>query len=352
MSLIPVIGDMHIGARNDNLALMEHQLKFFENTFFPYLEKNGCSLVFQTGDLFDRRKYSNHATIDVWKKRFFDVLSGMNVKLITIIGNHDMPFKNTVKINTPSLLLEEYSNITIVESPTTINGILCLPWICSENQKEIMDEVEKSRVFVCMAHLELQGYETYRGIFSDKGLSGDLFSAFDLVLSGHFHHKSSRDNIRYVGTPYEMTWNDYGDERGFHVLDTSSNELTFIKNPLKMHNKVHYDDTGIKSFDVLCEGMNFQKLSGTFVKVIVSSKTNPYFYDQYIDQIEKVNPINIVAVEDPLNLSLDNEKDIIEGAENVLDILHQYVEGIDAQVDKIRLETFLSGLYQEALAVE
>jgi len=121
---------------------------------------------------------------------------------------------------------------------------------------------------------------------------------------------------------------------------------------LKMHNKVHYDDTGIKSFDVLCEGMNFQKLSGTFVKVIVSSKTNPYFYDQYIDQIEKVNPINIVAVEDPLNLSLDNEKDIIEGAENVLDILHQYVEGIDAQVDKIRLETFLSGLYQEALAVE
>ena len=39
-----------------------------------------------------------------------------------------------------------------------------------------------------------------------------IYKDFKQVFSGHYHHKSSRGNITYLGNPYQMFWNDYKDE--------------------------------------------------------------------------------------------------------------------------------------------
>ena len=38
---IALITDTHFGARNDNLAFNDYFYKFWEETFFPYLEEKG-----------------------------------------------------------------------------------------------------------------------------------------------------------------------------------------------------------------------------------------------------------------------------------------------------------------------
>ena len=95
---------------------------------------------------------------------------------------------------------------------------------------------------IVLGHLELVGFEMFRGSVSTHGDSPDLFGRFDLVCSGHYHHKSDTGNIHYLGSHSQFTWSDYGDDRGFHILDTETKELEFVKNPYEMFAKVWYDD--------------------------------------------------------------------------------------------------------------
>ena len=118
---IAVLGDMHIGSRNASPITSAFQLKFFEDQFFPYLKKHKIDTILQSGDLFDSRRFSNHVILNEWKKRFFDPLQEAGIKFNVLLGNHDIALKNTLKVNTPSLFLSEYDNITIYDTPTEVS---------------------------------------------------------------------------------------------------------------------------------------------------------------------------------------------------------------------------------------
>ena len=152
-----------------------------------------------------------------------------------IIGNHDTFFKNTNDVNSPELLLNEYHNILPFSSPTdySIDGckILLMPWICTDNYKECMEAIDESDADICFAHLELNGYQMWKGQDSHEGFDPALFKNFTHVFTGHFHHRHTRGNITYLGNPYQMFWQDYNDVRGFHILDTNAISLEFIENP-------------------------------------------------------------------------------------------------------------------------
>ena len=87
----------------------------------------------------------------------------------------------------------------------------------------------------------------YKGLPSHAGMSSDIFNKFDLVCSGHYHHRSKHKNIQYLGAAMEYTWSDAEDARGFSVFDTKSCQLEFIDNPLRIFYKIFYDDT-VKKF--------------------------------------------------------------------------------------------------------
>ena len=93
-----------------------------------------------------------------------------------------------------------------------------------------------------MGHFEIAGFHTYRGAHSEEGLDRKIFKKFDMVFSGHYHHRSHSDNIHYLGNPYELTWQDYGDTRGFHIFDIDNYDLEFIPNPFVMFHRITYDD--------------------------------------------------------------------------------------------------------------
>ena len=79
----------------------------------------------------------------------------------------------------------------------------------------------------------------YHKVVSDK----EFFRKFDTVMSGHFHHKSDDGQIYYLGTPYEIYWNDWQDPKGFHIYDTETRELERIVNPYSIYEKIYYDDS-------------------------------------------------------------------------------------------------------------
>ena len=122
--------------------------------------------------------------------------------------------------------------------------------------------------------------------------------------------------------------------------------MTFIPKPYKMFNKINYDDINndmLKVSDSVLE-----QYRETYIKILVHNKTNPYMFDQFIDRLEKLDLLGIQIIEDNIDLDIENDTDITEGAEDTLSILQKYVEHIESDVDKKEVVKFLSELYSEA----
>lgn len=351
---VALLGDTHIGARNDNQHFHNHFKKFYDEVFFPYLRENNILHIVQLGDLFDRRKYINFQSLKHGREYLFDPLN-QHFTTWALVGNHDTYYKNTNDVNSLDLLLKGYSNINVVNDPIEVEfedkKMLLVPWICPENEKQCLDAITTTDADVVVGHFEIAGFEMYRGSICDEGLDVSVFRRLPMVLSGHFHHKSSNKNIHYLGTPYEITWSDYGDIKGFHVYDTDTNELTFVQNPFTMFHKILYDDTD-KDMEQTINQVVYEQYAGCIVKVIVRSKNNPAWFDMFIDKLEKAGVIDIQVVEDHFHLDLESDDDIVNEAEDTLTILNKYIDQMQVQVERQRLESLVRNLYYEALSTE
>jgi UDP-2,3-diacylglucosamine pyrophosphatase LpxH len=358
MAKIALITDTHFGVRNDNQIFAAYQARFYEEVFFPYLDAHGIKIVRHLGDIVDRRKYVNYLTSRNLRRNFIDPCMDRGIDLGCIIGNHDTFYKNTNEVNSMNELYHynRYDTLQWWEKPVeeVIDGckILIMPWICTDNWEESMAIMEATDATVMFGHLEIAGFEMYRGNASEHGWGTKIFDKFDIVCSGHYHHKSTRGNINYLGAPYEMTWSDFDDERGFHVFDTETRELEYIVNPLKMFHKLVYNDQDKTMADILA--MDLDPYKDTFLKLVVQEKTNPYWFDMLVEKIEKLGVADLKIIEDSLQLDLDDDE-LINEAEDTLTILRKYAATYlsEKDADTLRdLNVLLTTLYNEAQQME
>jgi len=347
---IALLGDTHFGVRNDARHFHEYYEKFYSEVFFPYLEEHGIDTIIQLGDLFDRRKYINFLSLAESRRYFFDECKNRNIRLHALIGNHDIFWRNSLEINSPDLLLRDYDNITLWAKHGTLelDGAVfdMIPWMCNENENEIREFVSKSTSPYCVGHFELVGYYMQRGQVSHEGYEDVFLKNYDQVYSGHYHSRSASvdGKIAYLGTPYELFWSDYKDQKGFGVFDTQSNVFKFVTNPNRMFYKLTYDDT--KELDE-----DFSNLKNKYIKIVVVQKTNPQKFDTFMDDIYKMNPIDVTIVED-VNEMVNNEEDVVDQAQDTLTILSNYIDQQTIQVEPQKLKTVMRELYLEALSSE
>lgn len=274
----------------------------------------------------------------------------MGIELHEIIGNHDTFYKGTNEVNSPWLVLREYENVIPYVGPTDVvfdgTQVGFVPWICTGNAKESFAFLESTRSQVIFGHLEIAGFQMHRGSISEHGWAMDLFNKFDMVFSGHFHHKSNYKNIWYLGAPYEMTWADYDDPRGFHIFDTNTRELEYIQNPYFMFQKLVYDDKS-HNLDVLLK--NAECAYG-YVKVYVKDKQNPYWFDLFIDKIEEQGIHDLQVIDE--GTVFDTEEEFLEDVEDTPTLLKKCCEQVESTVETEVLVKFMLRLHNEALEIE
>ena len=354
---IALITDTHWGARNDSLAFLEYFHKFYDNIFFPYLEKHGIKTVIHLGDIVDRRKFINYVILNRLKTDFIFKLKQMGIDFHVIIGNHDVPYRNTNVVNSMNELFGSNDGNhypKFYSEPVTVNfdgtDICFMPWINNSNYNSSLQHIKNTRAQILLGHLEIAGFHMNKDMINEHGLQQKIFENFELVCSGHFHTKSNKSNVHYLGTPYELTWSDYNDPKGFHVLDTDTRDLTRIINPYKMHYKIFYNDKD-KTLEEITN-FDFESLQGAYVKVITIQKTNPYWFDLFLDKVYKSNPENLTIVDDHKHMDQTDEEELINEAEDTMTILRKYIDGLDANVDKKQLTSVISSLYNQALYID
>lgn len=349
---VAILNDTHCGIRNSSDIFADNADLFYSDVFFPYLREHNIKRIVHLGDVFDNRKFINFKSLHRFRKSFLAKLREYGMHMDVIPGNHDTFYKNTNELNALKELLGHYmGEVTIHMDPTVVDfegmkfGLV--PWICQENEAKATHFIQNAKCDILGGHFEIAGFDMLRGIKNEHGLDRSMFKRFEMVMSGHFHVKSEQDNIKYLGSQLEFFWSDAHDAKHFHVIDTETRELTAIRNPHTLFEKIYYDDT---KHDYL--HYNLDHIDDKFIKVIVVSKSDTFTFDRFIDRIQNRKIHELKIAENFSEFLGDNVEDSEVSVEDTTVLLDSYVDAVDTDLDKDRIKKQMHELMIEAQALE
>ena len=137
-----------------------------------------------------------------------------------------------------------------------------------------------------------------------------------------------------------MFWNDYADQRGFHLYQPATNKLKMVKNPYEIFKKVFYNDVD-KKMD-----LDYSEYKDTFVKVVVEEKRDYYQFEKVIDNLYNAGVHDIKVVEVLVDEDTNEEPDL--EVKDTLTLLNEYIDDVEVAVDKGELKKLMRSLYIES----
>lgn len=300
---VAIISDTHWCVKKSNKVFEEYIAAFHER-LVAYCVQHSISIILHLGDFFDTRGNINVITLQTVKTRFLDKLKEHNIRLILVPGNHDLPYRNSIESSAVTLVFNEYDNVTVYEEPTLVkfednSNVLMVPWIAKEQEKEFLEKIDSfvGHTDICLGHFEFISFIYTKGVIADEGMDSTIFTPkFELILSGHYHSKSSKGNIHYLGTQYQLTWTDYDEKKYFHVLDTVTKELEPIENPVQMFHKIFYDESLVDESNLT--DLVDTKYANTIIKVVVLNRKNMVKFEMFMDAILSNNPYQVEVVDE------------------------------------------------------
>ena len=118
MALVAILGDLHIGIKQDDPWIVKNQKKFF-NFFFSECKARGVEATIQTGDWFDVRRGISQETLQLIREDLVPNFQSIGETYV-IVGNHDMHLRETITPNSCREVLSHYDKFTVIEEPTTL----------------------------------------------------------------------------------------------------------------------------------------------------------------------------------------------------------------------------------------
>ncbi len=348
---IAVLNDTHCGIRNSSEVFLDNAEKFYNEVFFPECEKQDIKQILHLGDYYDHRKFVNFKALNHNRRVFLDQLRKRGMSMDIIHGNHDTYYKNTNELNSLKECLGHYMNeVNIVMEPKVMKygslNVGLVPWICNDNYEQCMNFIRDCKADWIGAHLELKGFEMMRGLTNTHGMSPDIFKRFELVLTGHYHVGSKKDNIWYLGSQMEFFWSDAHDPKFFHIIDTETRQIEKIRNNNTLFEKVVYNDEEI-------DYNSYNKdLSKKFVKVVVANKTDPFTFDRFIDNIQNQDIYELKIAENFNEFVGANVDDEDMNFEDTTEIVDTYIDAVDTDLDKDKIKVQMRELMTEAQTLE
>ncbi len=201
------IGDPHFKISNI-LETDEMTSKLYE-----YITSNKPDVIVVMGDVLDRHEII-HVSPLTRATNFILKLKDMAPTYV-LIGNHDLKNnKQYLSDEHPFVGLKHYENLTIVD--TTIRHMInnlpyvFVPYVPPGRFNEALDNVEWSDATAIFAHQEMKGAKM-GAIISENG--DDWFDENPYLISGHIHdYQEVKQNILYVGTPFQHAFGDKHDK--------------------------------------------------------------------------------------------------------------------------------------------
>lgn len=234
-----VLGDLHLGIRNNSVEWSDIQTDFLLNFFLKEVDSEGFDpdrdILLQVGDWNHVRESTNVRIQEVSQRVAERFCQKFKRGVYFFVGNHDCYYKDRTDVHSLKGYDKMFPNFHIFERPTLLkinsHKVLIAPWI--EDLTELKAQVKKhSSADYLFCHADFTGFSLNSATRLEHGLEKEDISGFKRVYSGHIHIRQEKGNVLYVGTPYEMDRGDRGNQKGFYVLDASGSDFTekFVEN--------------------------------------------------------------------------------------------------------------------------
>jgi DNA repair exonuclease SbcCD nuclease subunit len=318
-----LISDLHFGVKASNLEWQQIMKDYFHNFFFPLLRKESKKgdIIFILGDVYDNRTSIKVDVLD----GVVEILEEMSkiLPIVMIPGNHDLYKKDDngeeKRINSLKTL-KWIPNVYLYERPVIMEcsnkKVLLVPWVGNhEIEQNILTKFNADYAFM---HTEFQGVQFNRYTKVEHGVESESAEKYAKIYSGHIHYRQSLKNITFIGSPYQMTRGDIGNDKGIYLLNFETGEETFFENT--------YSPKFLTcNFEELVE-LNLQQINefvrGNFLDIRIPAKYSETNQFQLRELISSARSITFFEEDE---VAINNEKYNLQSLEsfNILQLLNE-----------------------------
>lgn len=217
-----IIGDPH--AKPDNLDKI--------NTLFDMVEDLGNPAIF-LGDTLDTKELIRGKCLNTIYRR----VSTSKLHFTFIIGNHCW-FNLECKEHSLETL-KALKNVTIIDKPTELDGLLFLPYTHDLSQFKTWLKTAKGKTVFC--HADISGFDYGNGLISEEGLELSDFKDVRKVISGHYHKHQNVGVVTYLGTPFSHSFGESNQDKYIGLYDPSEGVLELLPTPFPRHITIELD---------------------------------------------------------------------------------------------------------------
>lgn len=255
------LSDLHIGKKVNEYSMLQDQIYILKE-ILQIIDDEKVETVIIAGDVYDRSLPPNEA-LGLFDE-FLYQLSGRNVNVFVISGNHDSPERISYcgrmvtenKIFLSPVYDGNVKPITLNDDYGEVNFYL-LPFVRpadirryfpDENIENYTDavkvaidnmNVDFSERNILVTHQFVTGAELSESediiVGGTDNVSGEVFDGFDYVALGHIHREQTvgKDNIRYCGTPLKYSFSEAKNIKSVTILDfNDKGNIEYSKIPL------------------------------------------------------------------------------------------------------------------------
>lgn len=255
------LSDLHIGKKVNEYSMLQDQIYILKE-ILRIIDDEKVETVIIAGDVYDRSLPPNEA-LELFDE-FLYQLSGRNVNVFVISGNHDSPerisYGGRMMTENKIFLSPVYDGnvkpITLNDDYGEVNFYL-LPFVRpadirryfpDENIENYTDavkvaidnmNVDFSERNILVTHQFVTGAELSESediiVGGTDNVSGEVFDGFDYVALGHIHREQTvgKDNIRYCGTPLKYSFSETKNIKSVTILDfNDKGNIEYSKIPL------------------------------------------------------------------------------------------------------------------------
>ena len=94
--------------------------------------------------------------------------------------------------------------------------------------------------------------------------------------------------------------------------------------------------------------MDISEYEDCFIKVIVEEKDDVNMFGEFIDRLHnEIHTHEVNVIEDSYNINSTADINIVDQGEDTLTFLQNYINSLDTELDKHKMNTIVKDLYNE-----